>query len=82
MFLLAMVLNPEVQAIAQAEIDRVVGKDRLPDFNDRPALPYVEALLRETLRWNPVVPLGPSTIPSFTTSSDDIVRLPARNNDQ
>ena len=65
MFLLAMVLNPEAQAIAQAEIDRVVGKDRLPDFNDRPALPYVEALLRETLRWNPVAPFGRSTIPLF-----------------
>jgi cytochrome P450 len=53
-----MVLHPEVQAKAQAEIDRVVGKDRLPDFDDRPALPYLEAIMRETLRWYPVVPLG------------------------
>ncbi|KAG0697077.1 cytochrome P450 [Suillus ampliporus] len=66
-FLLAMVLHPELQAKAQAEIDQVVGKDRLPDFDDRPALPYVEAILRETLRWHPVAPLG---IPHATTSSD------------
>ncbi|KAG1831352.1 cytochrome P450 [Suillus variegatus] len=66
-FLLAMILNPEVQTKAHAEIDRVVGKDRLPDFNDRPALPYVEAILRETLRWYPVAPLG---IPHATTTSD------------
>ncbi|KAG2044776.1 cytochrome P450 [Suillus americanus] len=56
-FCLAMVLNPEVQAKAQADIDLVVGKDRLPNFEDRPALPYVEAILRETLRWHPVIPI-------------------------
>ncbi|OAX34015.1 cytochrome P450 [Rhizopogon vinicolor AM-OR11-026] len=66
-FLLAMVLHPEVQAKAQAEIDRVVGKDRLLNFNDRPALPYVDALLRETFRWQPVFPIG---LPHSTTTSD------------
>ncbi|KAG1864134.1 cytochrome P450 [Suillus subalutaceus] len=66
-FFLAMVLNPEVQAKAQAEIDLVVGKDRLPNFDDRPALPYVEAILRETLRWHPVIPMG---VPHATTTSD------------
>lgn len=66
-FLLAMVLNPEVQTKAHAEIDRVVGKDRLPDFDDRPALPYVEAILRETFRWQPVTPFG---VPHATTTSD------------
>ena len=57
-----MVLHPEVQAKAQADIDRVIGKDRLPDFDDRPALPYLDAILRETLRWHPVAPLGPYTM--------------------
>ncbi|KAG1842640.1 cytochrome P450 [Suillus subalutaceus] len=66
-FLLAMVLHPEAQAKAHAEIDRVVGKDRLPCFDDRPALPFVEAILRETLRWHPVAPFG---VPSATTTSD------------
>ncbi|KAG2076072.1 cytochrome P450 [Suillus decipiens] len=66
-FLLAMILHPEAQAKAQAEIDRVVGKDRLPNFDDRQALPYVEAIFRETLRWYPVVPFG---VPHATTTSD------------
>ncbi|OAX39721.1 cytochrome P450 [Rhizopogon vinicolor AM-OR11-026] len=66
-FLLAMVLHPEVQVKAQADIDRVVGKDRLPDFDDRPALPYLDAILRETLRWYPAAPLG---VPHATTTDD------------
>jgi cytochrome P450 len=55
-----MVLNPGVQAKAQAEIDRVIGNDRLPGFDDRAAMPYLEAVMRESLRWNTVAPLGPS----------------------
>jgi cytochrome P450 len=53
-----MTLHPEVQKRAQFEIDSVVGPDRLPCLEDRPNLPYVEALLSEVLRWNPVGPLG------------------------
>ncbi|KAG2041161.1 cytochrome P450 [Suillus americanus] len=41
--------------------------DRLPNFNDRPSLPYVDTILCETLRWHPVVPFG---IPHTTTTSD------------
>jgi len=64
-FLLAMVLYPEVQAKAQVDIDRVIGNGRLPNFNDRPALPYVDAILRETLRWYPAFPLGQCALPLF-----------------
>ncbi|KAH9038276.1 cytochrome P450 [Lactarius hengduanensis] len=46
-FTLAMILYPEVQRKAQAEIDRVVGNSRLPDFSDQDALPYVQAVLKE-----------------------------------
>ncbi|KAG9318126.1 cytochrome P450 [Chiua virens] len=49
-FMLAMVHHPEVQDRAKAEIDMVVGTNRLPNFDDRPNLPYVEAILMETLR--------------------------------
>ena len=56
--MLAMVLHPEVQAKAWEEIDQVVGTDRLPEFTDRPNLPYVEAICLETFRWLPVVPSG------------------------
>jgi cytochrome P450 len=53
-FFLAMVCNPEVVAKAQKELDSVTGGDRLPDFNDRPRLPYINAILKETMRWQPV----------------------------
>jgi len=57
-FTLAMVKNPRIWKRAQAEIDAVLGTDRLPEYEDRPSLPYVGAIVRETLRWKPVAPLG------------------------
>lgn len=57
-FFLAMVLNPDVQKKGQAEIDAVIGNDRLPTVADRPRLPYVNAIVSEVLRWNSVAPLG------------------------
>ncbi|KAG2156217.1 cytochrome P450 [Suillus clintonianus] len=53
---LAMTLYPDVQKTAQAEIDAVVGPDRLPSFADRHSLPYTEALAKEVHRWNVVAP--------------------------
>ncbi|EMD37511.1 hypothetical protein CERSUDRAFT_114152 [Gelatoporia subvermispora B] len=57
-FILAMVLYPEAQGLAQAELSNVVGHRRLPDFSDLSALPYTGALLKECMRWQPVGPLG------------------------
>ncbi|PSR76830.1 hypothetical protein PHLCEN_2v8211, partial [Hermanssonia centrifuga] len=45
-----MVINPEVFKKAQEEIDQVVGNDRLPDFEDRKSLPYLECVLKELYR--------------------------------
>lgn len=56
--ILALVLNPKVQKKAQAELDAVVGRTRLPDFGDQPSLPYVQAIVLEALRWRPVTPTG------------------------
>ncbi|THU99939.1 cytochrome P450 [Dendrothele bispora CBS 962.96] len=56
--LLALVRNPEVQTRAQAEIDEVVGSSRLPDFQDRDKLPYIDAILKETQRLYPALPLS------------------------
>ncbi|KAH7928455.1 cytochrome P450 [Leucogyrophana mollusca] len=67
-FLLAMVLHPEVQERAQALIDSVVGTARLPNFEDRPCLPYIDAILRETLRWHPIAPMGIA----HSTYSEDV----------
>ncbi|KAJ7139636.1 cytochrome P450 [Mycena epipterygia] len=51
-----------VQRRAQAEIDSVIGSDRLPNMNDRPLLPYVAALIREVYRINAVAPLVPHSL--------------------
>jgi cytochrome P450 len=55
---LALVLFPHTQKRAQAELDVVVGRDRLPTFDDRPRLPYVEAFCKEVMRWLMVTPIG------------------------
>ena len=62
-----MTLHPDVQKTVQAELDRVVGTDRLPDFVDRPNLPYLEAVVRETIRCAIVAP----TSMGHVSSRDD-----------
>ncbi|KAH9055688.1 cytochrome P450 [Lactarius vividus] len=57
-FLLTMVLFPDVQKRVQAELDAVVGRKRLPTFEDRASLPYLEATIKESLRFHPPTPLG------------------------
>ncbi|KAJ7765661.1 cytochrome P450 [Mycena metata] len=57
-FFLAMSLYPEIQEKAQAELDRVVGNDRLPELSDRSELPYVDASCKEALRWHVVAPIS------------------------
>ncbi|KAI0295614.1 cytochrome P450 [Multifurca ochricompacta] len=64
---LAMVAFPQVQRRAQAELDAVVGRSRLPTFEDAPHLPYVRAVVREVLRWRPPVPFG---VPHAATEDD------------
>ncbi|KAI2640922.1 cytochrome P450 oxidoreductase OrdA-like protein [Xylaria nigripes] len=68
-FYFLMTQYPEVQRKAREEIDRVVGSERLPEFSDRDYLPYVGALVKEVLRWQPVLPMG---LP-HATSKDDVV---------
>ncbi|KAG9077390.1 hypothetical protein FRC06_008948 [Ceratobasidium sp. 370] len=62
-----MIHHPEVQAKAQAEIDRVIGTKRLPTFEDQPQLPYVDQIMKEVMRWQPVTPLA---VPHTSTQED------------
>jgi hypothetical protein len=58
-----MVLYPDVQSRAQKEIDNMIGRERLPAFADQSSLPFVDAVIKEVLRWNPPSPIGlPPTI--------------------
>ena len=59
-FFVACMLHPEVQKRGRDEIDAAVGRDRLPTFEDRPRLRFVDAMCKELLRWRPVTPLGAS----------------------
>ncbi|KAF5335042.1 hypothetical protein D9758_017438 [Tetrapyrgos nigripes] len=57
-YFLACCIYPDIQRKAQAEVDRVVGKDRLPTLADRDSLPYVAAVIKELYRWLPIIPLA------------------------
>ncbi|RAL13463.1 cytochrome P450 [Aspergillus homomorphus CBS 101889] len=62
-FFQAMALFPDVQRKAQAELDSLLGPaTRLPTFDDRENLPYINALVKEVFRWHPVVPLDLSHV--------------------
>ena len=56
--MLAMLLYPDAQRKGQAEIDTIVGDDRLPTFEDMESLPYISAMVKESLRWHTLAPQG------------------------
>ncbi|KAI0301719.1 cytochrome P450 [Multifurca ochricompacta] len=66
-WLLAMLAYPDVQARAHAELDEVVGYARPPTFADLPSLPYICAMVQETLRWGVIVPFA---LPHVSTADD------------
>ncbi|KAL5497934.1 hypothetical protein ACEPAH_2865 [Sanghuangporus vaninii] len=68
-FLLAMVLYPEAIRKGQEELDRVIGKNNLPTFEDRAKLPYIEAICNECLRWQTVTPIA---VPHLA-EKDDVI---------
>ncbi|KAJ8078284.1 hypothetical protein PM082_000490 [Marasmius tenuissimus] len=65
---LAMIVFPEAQKKAHAELDRVIGLHRLPTLDDLPELPYIRAIIQETQRFRPVAPLA---IPHATTAPEE-----------
>ena len=77
-FILAMVQHPWMLKRAQAEIDAAVGQNRLPVLDDRPSLPYCNAIFTETLRWSVGVPLGVYPPVSSILMLTRVVGLPHR----
>ncbi|KAJ2995401.1 hypothetical protein NUW58_g1280 [Xylaria curta] len=75
-FLCAMLAFPDVQVRAQAELDRVVGGDRMPSPEDESNLQYVRGCVKESLRWMSVVIMG--AMPHALTQDDHYMgfRLP------
>ncbi|KAJ7584750.1 cytochrome P450 [Mycena floridula] len=66
-FILAMLANPASQKRAQEELDRVLSPGELPRFSDKDSLPFIDACVKETLRWQPVTPMS---IPHALTEDD------------
>ncbi|KAJ3871547.1 cytochrome P450 [Lentinula edodes] len=66
--MLALVADPIIQARAQAELDTVIGRNRLPDLSDRTKLPYIQCIISETFRWGAVTPVG---VPHCLTRDDE-----------
>ncbi|KAJ7159322.1 cytochrome P450 [Mycena crocata] len=57
-FVMVMALYPDVQKKAQEEVDLLLKGNRLPSVEDRPSLPYVNAVITETMRWHVSLPLS------------------------
>lgn len=74
-FTLALLSYPGFIKTAQEELDRVVGPDRLPTMSDRENLPYMTAVVEETLRWRSMAPGG---VPHATLKEDTFMgyRIP------
>ncbi|KAI5118126.1 hypothetical protein M0805_008034 [Coniferiporia weirii] len=68
-FILAMLHFPDVMKKAQAELDSVLDASRMPEFDDYENLPYIVAIVNETLRWRPVAVLGGT--PHAVTADDE-----------
>ena len=49
--------RPDAMAATTAELDRVVGRGRWATESDLPALPYLHAVLKETMRLHHIAPL-------------------------
>ncbi|KAJ7152093.1 cytochrome P450 [Mycena filopes] len=77
-FILGMLANPEAQRKAQGEIDSVTKGKRLPTFEDEALMPYVGAVVQETLRWKNV---GPMAIPHYLNIPDEFrgYKIPANS---
>ncbi|KDR77596.1 hypothetical protein GALMADRAFT_245744 [Galerina marginata CBS 339.88] len=56
-FILLMALHPEIQKRAQDDIDSI-SPNRLPVLDDFKSLPFIRSIVKETLRWGPVSPMG------------------------
>ena len=72
-----MLLSPDIQKKARDQLDSVLGRDRLPTFEDRPSLPYVDAVCKEVLRWHPVLPAGKSSVTLHANCRSIVMSIPS-----
>ncbi|KHN29573.1 Cytochrome P450 76C2 [Glycine soja] len=51
--------NPNIMSKAKAELENTIGKGNLVEASDIARLPYLQAIVKETFRLHPAVPLLP-----------------------
>jgi flavonoid 3'-monooxygenase len=64
-----MLSNPGVLKKVQEEVDSVVGMDRMVEVADLPGLQYTKAVVKETLRKHPALPL---LLPHFSMEACEL----------
>ena len=66
-----MLHHPDVMKRGQEEVDRVCGSNgvRMPEYDDIDSMPYINAIVNESLRWRPVAVLGGT--PHAVTADDE-----------
>ncbi|KAF2324316.1 hypothetical protein GH714_012334 [Hevea brasiliensis] len=68
---MSLLLNyPEVLKKARAEISKIVGEDRLVDESDFPNLPFLQSIIKESMRFKTIGPL----LTPYESSDDCIIR--------
>ncbi|PIK57696.1 putative cytochrome P450 2F3-like [Apostichopus japonicus] len=60
---------PDIQKKVGEEVDRIVGRDRLPSLDDREKLPYTTATLYEVMRFGSILPMS---VPHATSKDVEI----------
>jgi hypothetical protein len=73
--LLALAAYPDKQKKCQEELDAVVGRSRMPTFEDRDNLPYLKATVREALRWRSAVAIGGFSLSSVVNVMNNVRRI-------
>ncbi|EXJ79931.1 hypothetical protein A1O3_08216 [Capronia epimyces CBS 606.96] len=65
--IMAFTVYPEVQEKAREEIDRVCGSERAPGWSDFKDLPYINAIVKEGMRWRPT---SATALPHYLREDD------------